>query len=160
MQKIGSSVIWPTLLVAPCQPHYSIQLGLCSQPYALQSAPVTHWFRGYWETGRATKLSGHIQQELHLLSLPRIEPQFLGCPVHSLATRLTELCWLLLYWIISTLLEKICHTMKGNYFWNWWCAQIITERNYRARNYMHTIIFVHRKYWINHVLDVRSKKVN
>jgi len=111
-KKIRSSVVWPTLLVAPCQPHSSTQLGLCSQLYALQSAPVTHWFSGYWETGRATKLSGHIQQELHLLSLPAIESQFLRCPVQSPATRLTELCWLLLYWIISTLLEKICHTIK------------------------------------------------
>jgi hypothetical protein len=64
------------------------------------------------------------REEINLLSLPGINPQFLSCPVHSLVTTLTELTQHPQRCIQYKVKMSLCFTKHC--VWSWWGSGSIT----------------------------------
>jgi hypothetical protein len=60
-----------------------------------------------------------LGEEINLLSLPGIEPLFLGCLTHSLVTVLIEL-----YWFFAVLYWKFCMLVMSLV---WFCQNLTTN---------------------------------
>lgn len=117
------------------------------------------------ESGWATELSGHFQQELHLLSLPWLQRQFLRCPRHSLITELTKLSRLLLYWNNQHVTGKDLSHYKRKLPLEVRVSINNHRKELQGREVCaHTYLICTQKntklYTSDHVLDVRSEKGN
>ena len=78
--------------------------------------PSTHWTGGWLGPSERVWTLG---EEINLLSLPGIEPLFLGCLTHSLVTVLIEL-----YWFFAVLYWKFCMLVMSLV---WFCQNLTTN---------------------------------